>query len=157
MSKTNQIIFVLITVALVISFVLNFVVDRKEAKLTTEESNSSELSPVVYKDLIKVSSPLPDTKVSSPLVIEGEARGMWFFEANFPVLVTDWDGLIIGEGFAEAEGNWMTEDYVPFTATITFTADTRISDRGSIILKRSNASGLPEHDDAFEYQVSLSE
>ena len=107
----------------------------------------------VYKDLIQVETPLPESEVSSPLVIKGKARGNWFFEASFPVILTNWDGLIIAEGVAQAEGEWMTTDYVPFTTTLTFTVDTRVSNRGSLILKKDNPSGLPEHDDAFEYTV----
>src|SRR3990167_3274410 len=30
-------------------------------------------------DLIRVSTPRPNTKISSPLHVEGEARGIWFF------------------------------------------------------------------------------
>jgi hypothetical protein len=50
----------------------------------------------------------------------------------------------------------MTTDYVPFKATLTFTEPEDIGDfsnRGSLILKKDNPSGLPEHDDAFEYTV----
>src|SRR3989344_2213452 len=73
-----------------------------------------------YKDLIRVTSPKPGDVVTSPLVIKGEARGTWFFEASFPVNLTNWDGLIISEHFAQAKSDWMTEDYVPFEATIEF-------------------------------------
>jgi len=110
-----------------------------------------------YKDLIRVATPLPESMISSPLVIKGEARGMWYFEVSFPVVLTNWDGLIIAEGIATAKGDWMTEDYVPFEATLEFESDTQVSNRGSLILQRSNASGLPEHDDAFEYTVYFSE
>jgi len=110
-----------------------------------------------HKDLIRVTTPLPESMVSSPLVIKGEARGMWFFEASFPVVLTNWDGLIIAQGVATAKGDWMTEEYVPFEATLEFTSDTSVSNRGSLILKKDNPSGLPENDDAFEYTIYFSE
>ncbi len=111
---------------------------------------------LVYKDLIKVESPKEGARIASPLVIKGEARGNWFFEASFPVFVVDWDGKIIGQGVARAEGDWMTQDYVPFSAEISFDKSQisgNYSDKGSIILKKDNPSGLPEHDDAFEFPI----
>ncbi|HEY4518070.1 MAG TPA: Gmad2 immunoglobulin-like domain-containing protein [Candidatus Paceibacterota bacterium] len=107
-------------------------------------------------DLIRVTSPLPNSEVKSPLVITGKARGTWFFEASFPIVMVDWDGRIIGEGHAEAKENWMTQDFVPFEATLTFNVDSNAySNRGALILKKDNPSGLPEHDDAIEIPVVL--
>ena len=109
--------------------------------------------PVEYKDLVRVTYPLENELVTSPLRITGEARGPWYFEATFPLVVVDWDGRIIGQHYAEAQGEWMTEDFVPFVGTVTFDADTSVSNRGAVILQKSNASGLPEHDDAVEIPV----
>lgn len=107
-------------------------------------------------NLIRVTSVERDDIVSSPLTITGEARGTWFFEASFPISVVDWDGLIIGEGIATAEGEWMTEEFVPFSATIEFTvADDTPYRRGAVIFKKDNPSGLPEHDDALEIPVQF--
>ena len=108
-------------------------------------------------DLIHLDSPQPDEEIESPLKIQGEARGIWFFEGDFPVVLTNWDGLIIAEGHATANppagGDWMTEDFVPFEAELEFTADTSVSNRGSLILKKDNPSGLSENDDALEIAV----
>ena len=104
------------------------------------------------QELIIVSDPAPLEEIASPLTVTGAARGYWFFEANFPVVLTDWDGKIIAEGYATADSDWMTEDFVPFTATITFTAPTD-NPRGILILQKANASGLPEHDDALEIPI----
>ena len=87
-----------------------------------------------YKDLIRIETPLPENTITSPLIIRGEARGMWFFEATFPIVLVNWDGLIIAEGYATAKNGWMTEDYVPFEAKLEFTADTTVSNRGALIL-----------------------
>ena len=103
-------------------------------------------------NLIHVTNPLPNQLIKSPLIIEGEARGVWFFEASFPVVLTDWDGLIIAEGFATAQGEWMTEEFVPFIATLEFKTPT-YKNNGVLILKKDNPSGLPEHDRAFEIPV----
>lgn len=107
-----------------------------------------------YKDLIAVSLPPANGMVSSPMTVRGEARGPWYFEASFPITVVDWDGVIIGEGYAEAQGDWMTTEYVPFEGTITFTVpESTPYHRGAVIFKKDNPSGLPEHDDAFELPV----
>ena len=107
-----------------------------------------------HSDLIQIDSPTPGATISSPLTVSGQARGYWFFEASAPVLVTDWDGLIIGQGYVTAQGEWMTEDFVPFTGEIEFTvpAETPYR-RGTLIFERHNASDLPENDMAVEMPV----
>lgn len=107
-------------------------------------------------NLIRVTSPRANQSILSPVTITGEARGNWFFEASFPVVLTDWDGLIIAQGVAQAKGDWMTTEFVPFEVTLTFTVDeTAYSNKGTLILKKDNPSGLPEHDDALEIPVIL--
>ena len=119
--------------------------------VTYAESIGNELEKT---NLIRVNSPRPNQIIESPLVVRGEARGYWFFEASFPIIVTDWDGLIIGQGIATAKSEWMTEDFVPFEAIINFTVHKNTySKRGALILRKDNPSGLPEHDDALEIPV----
>lgn len=104
-------------------------------------------------DLIVLDEPLVGAEVSSPLEITGKARGYWFFEASFPVIVVDWDGKIIGQGIAQSTSEWMTEEFVPFKATITFDVSSTVSNRGALILKKDNPSGLPENDNALEIPI----
>ena len=104
-------------------------------------------------DKVQLTSPLPGDKVKSPLQVAGRARGQWFFEASFPLVVVDWDGRIIGESFAQAQGEWMTSDWVDFKGTIKFTPDTTVSNRGALILRKDNPSDLPENDDALEIPI----
>jgi hypothetical protein len=109
-------------------------------------------------DKIKVSSPVPLGVIESGDLVEGMARGPWFFEASFPVILTNWDGLIIAEGIATAESQWMTTEFVPFKAELLFgnpynDGDPDFMKRGSLILKKDNPSGLPEHDDALEIPI----
>lgn len=113
-------------------------------------------------ELIKLTTPAPLSTLISPLTITGEARGYWFFEASFPIYLTNWDGLIIAEGFATAEGEWMTEDFVPFTATLEFenpypAGAQDFMGNGALILQKDNPSGLPEHDDALEIPVRFAQ
>ena len=109
-------------------------------------------------DLIWTGVPRPGDTIASPLHISGQARGYWFFEASFPVVLTDWDGKIIAESFATADGEWMTEEFVPFTAVFSFASpyaegDPDFMRNGTLILQKDNPSGLPEHDDALEFPV----
>jgi len=76
------------------------------------------------------------------------------FEGDFPVILTNWDGEIIAEGYATAQGDWMTEDFVPFTVEIIFKiSDNWPNNKGTLILRKDNPSGLPENDDALEVPV----
>lgn len=120
-----------------------------------EENESANDLNTTFSDLIFLKTPLPGERIKSPLIIKGEARGFWYFEADFPVILTDWDGLIIAEGTAQAQGDYgMTEEFVPFEATLNFEKpDTKVSDRGALILKKDNPSGLPENDDTLEITV----
>ena len=103
-------------------------------------------------DLIFLDSPRPNQIIKSPLVVKGQARGFWFFEGDFLVVLTNWDGLIIGQGIAVAQGGWMTEKFVPFQAVIEFETP-EYKNNGTLILQKDNPSDLPEHDDALEIPV----
>lgn len=108
------------------------------------------------KVLIVLTKPTPLSLISSPITLTGMARGYWFFEASFPITIINWDGLIIGEGIATAQDDWMTENFVPFTATVHFTIDPETPyRRGTIILKKDNPSGLPENDNALEIPITF--
>lgn len=107
-------------------------------------------------NLVHLENPRPNQTISSPLTVKGQARGFWFFEGSFPVFLVDWDGKIIAQGIAQAEGEWMTTEFVPFAATMTFVVDKNVySDRGTLILKKDNPSDLPENDDAMEIPIKF--
>jgi hypothetical protein len=110
------------------------------------------------RDLIKIDSPRPGVAISSPLEITGEARGYWFFEASFPIALTDWDGRIIAQHYIMTADEWMTEDFVSFSGVLEYDSPYKAGDpdfmrRGFLILQKDNPSGLPEHDDALEIPV----
>jgi hypothetical protein len=145
---------ILIVVVVLIAALSAWYVRRTPA----EPSFRAEPSKPEVLDLIRVSSPKPGGQIASPLSITGEARGNWFFEASFPVTLTNWDGLIIAEHYATAQGEWMTTEFVPFEATLDFTkppcmANADYCKRGFLILHKDNPSGLPENDAAIEIPV----
>jgi len=131
-----------------------------ENTFTEEIGNSKYLGEKM--DLIRIDFPRPNDKISSPLKVTGQARGYWFFEGDFPVVLVDWDGRIITQGIAQVQEGpedengvgWMTEDFVPFEAELEFlTPNTSVSDLGALILQKDNPSGLPENDDALEIPI----
>ena len=103
------------------------------------------------QDLIRVTNVKPNQIVASPLTVEGEARGYWFFEASFPVRLLDANGKELAVTPAQAEGEWMTKDFVPFRVTLTFSPPT--TETGTLVLEKDNPSGLPEHADELRMPV----
>lgn len=109
----------------------------------TPTSTTPEPPQDPLKDLIRVTSPQPNALVQSPLRITGEARGNWYFEASFPVRLIDGNGRQLAIIPAQAQGEWMTESFVPFVASLSFANPTTAT--GTLILEKDNPSGLPEH------------
>lgn len=121
----------------------------------TPAAETTSTSATEKSDII-LTSPTEKQSVASPIIIAGSARGNWYFEGTFPVTLTNWDGLIIAQGKAKAQGSWMTNDFVPFTATLKYTlpAGTPYK-RGFLILKNDNPSGDPSRDRSMEIEVEL--
>lgn len=101
-------------------------------------------NPASLPDLITVTSPLPNTKVTSPVTISGQARGSWYFEASAPVKLKNAQGTVIAEHYVTAQGDWMTTEFVPFSGSLTFPAQPAGS-KGTLVLMNDNPSGLPEN------------
>lgn len=93
---------------------------------------------------VKLTSPELNALVRSPLAVTGQARGFWFFEASFPVELEDGNGKQIAIAPATAQGEWMTAEFVSFKAVLEFSEPS--TDTGTLILRKDNPSGLPEHD-----------
>ncbi len=104
---------------------------------------------------IWVTTPLPDAKITSPLLITGKARGTWYFEASFPIQLVDNNGNVIAQTHAQATEDWMTENFVPFTATLTWASTSTNATNGMLIFRKDNPSGLPEHDAEMDVPVSF--
>ena len=118
---------------------------------TKNDTIVRRVRPASKPGLIELHNPFPGDPIQSPLTIEGMAKGPWFFEASFPVYLLSAAGDTIASTPAQAEGEWMTTNMVPFKATLEFTAPA--GDSGTLILSKSNASGLPEHDDELRVPI----
>lgn len=139
-------------------------IDRLEEQLEAEEPETpatttpdqpvSNLFISPKGIVIQIDTPAENSQIASPLTITGKVPGSWSFEASFPVVLKDSNGTTIAQGPAQLQGDWMTEEQVPFTATLTFAAPATAS--GFLILQRDNPSGLPENDDSISIEVSFS-
>jgi hypothetical protein len=121
----------------------------RHGKQTFVENIGNELEKA---NLIRLHRPRPNIVIKSPLVIEGTARGYWFFEADFPVTLVDKEGKIVAQGIATAQEEWMTQEFVPFHALLEFELPA-YKNSGTLILHKDNPSGLLEHDDALRVPV----
>lgn len=127
-----------------IAGVILFLIPAPTKAPTTDSGNISEKA-----DLIVVDSLSAGDQIASPLVVTGKARGTWYFEATFPIEVQDASGNVIGQGYAQAQGEWMTNDFVPFQSiTLTF-APQPAGSSGTLVLRKDNPSALPENDDSL--------
>ena len=63
--------------------------------------------------------------------------------------VLDKDGKILVQTFATAQGEWMTNDFVPFKGEVKV-PESYIGP-ATLILRKDNASGLPEHDASVSF------
>ncbi|PIS34476.1 MAG: hypothetical protein COT37_02315 [Parcubacteria group bacterium CG08_land_8_20_14_0_20_43_9] len=109
---------------------------------------------IIPKPEIVADWPQPNQIVHSPIVIEGEARGFWFFEASFPVKLLDDKGQEIARHYVQATGDWMTADFVPFRGELEYNVMATTS--AILVLQKDNPSGLPENDKSIEIPIIIS-
>lgn len=138
----------IIIIILGLLFVVFSFLQNKDPKIP-----QSQDIPSSQHEMIIIHSPIQNEGIGSPLAIIGSARGPWFFEGSFVIELNDSQGNHIARTFATAETDWMTEDFVPFTAELTFVKpeDTQ----GVLLFIKANASGLAEHDDALVFPIQF--
>lgn len=107
------------------------------------------------KEGILVSSPKTNVKIKSPLKIEGQAQGIWFFEAQFTTELFDANNNFLGRAILTAKDDWMTENFVPFEGELVFQKPA--TSLGTLKFLSANPSGLPEHQKVFEVQIRFEE
>jgi len=131
----------------------------QDVKLCSDGSYVSRIPPncdfnkCPKEDLIVVENPNAEEEISSPLSISGKARGYWFFEASFPIELVDENNNLIASTIAEAKDEWMTEEFVPFEAVLNFSNPK--TNKGFLIFKKDNPSGMKEYDDELRVPVFL--
>ncbi len=100
---------------------------------------------------IKLSGILADTKIVSPVRLTGMALGSSFFEGSMPVQIVDENGKSLGEGSVVTNEDWaraaLHGEQVSFNGSLSFKKGT--AQKGFIIFKHDNPSGLPENEIEF--------
>lgn len=103
-----------------------------------------------FSEEVLVLSPKQNELVVSPLKVEGQAKGTWFFEASLPVKLVDSDNNIVVSHYGTALDDWMTEKPVRFTSSLVFSTS---ATSGYLIISKDNPSGLPENDGSIRVPV----
>ena len=130
--------------------------NKQEVPAREENREAQEAREMVaIEDTIEVYRPRSGAKIESSLNIQGRARGYWFFEASFAVRLLDENEKEITVAVAEAQDDWMTEDWVDFSATLEF--ETPDSKEGFLVFKKANPSGLEEHARELRVPVEFKE
>lgn len=122
----------------------------KSAEINWRCTGLKESKKIEAEASIKINSPIKGGAIKSPLKITGEARG-WYFEGSFPIELVDNNGNVLGSAIARATKDWMSEDFVPFEAELNF--NSKGAQKGELIFKKDNPSGLPENDQTFSLPV----
>ncbi len=113
-----------------------------------DESEETEQNPKI--DLI---SPKPNEELGQSFSIFGQARGSWYFEASFPIVLLDEARNELLTTVATAQGEWMTENFVPYSATVDL--KTKYTGKAFLVLKKDNPSGDPSYDDQIEIPITI--
>lgn len=122
------------------------VVDDEEDTIDYQELTSEQ-----GVDL-RLVSPVEGERVGSPLMVSGEVPGSWSFEGDFPLELRGSDGEVIATAPATLQGEWMTEELVSFTGTISFPTQSSGSE-GMLTLIKDNPSDEAQLDDRVEIQI----
>ncbi len=164
MIKNKKIIIIII--AIVAIGLLWFLIRKEkpvvctmDAKVCPDGSYVSRIppkcnfAPCPKEDLIQIQNLQANEIITSPLIIKGKARGVWFFEASFPVKLYDDNGELLATAIAQAQADWMTKDFVPFLAEMNF--ENSKTEKGILVFEKDNPSGLPEHYDELRIPVTF--
>ena len=128
----KKIIWIIVVILVLSVAIFGFYKSNQNKKIISPEKVSVQNINIKAGDLVK-----------SPLEISGDALGTWYFEASFPIKIYDANGNMLGSIPAQAESDWMTENFVPFKALLYFATST--TDSGTLVLEKDNPSGLPQN------------
>lgn len=114
--------------------------------------NDIVIKPSDVDNLIVLVVPIKNAEISSPLVVAGRARGSWFMDSKFPIILLDSYDNVVSESHATAQSKWKNDEFVKFTGNIQFSNFIKGS-KGKLVLKKDNSTGLPEYDDSLEIPI----
>jgi Immunoglobulin-like domain of bacterial spore germination len=134
--------------------VASVVKDTPPTQTSATSTTKAIYIPASAANEIRVTSPIVGATLhpNVPIKISGEALGRWYFEASFPIELTDAQGAIISKGVATAQSTWMVPGFVPFTGTLGYNQQ-RLGSRGYVILRRDNPSDFRVNDASIKIPV----
>lgn len=99
---------------------------------------------------IEVYYPQPEQFIESPLQINGQVPGNWFWEGTFSIDLVSGSGEVLStvQATPSQGSDWMTDEKVTFQAEIVFDSTTS-GKQGTLVLHKANPSGLPENEETF--------
>lgn len=103
---------------------------------------------------LTLTSPERSGNVTSPLSVAGSVPGAWSHEGQFTLRLLNADSNVLAEGAATLDGDWMSENQVPFSASLTFTAPVAGS-MGLLVLEKANPSGLQDNADSVTVPIQF--
>jgi hypothetical protein len=104
-------------------------------------------------DQIQITNPTAGAVVGKTITVTGKARGSWYFEASFPVEVLDKDGNVLAQKPAQAQGDWMTTEFVPYSVTLTVPQS--YIGPATLVLKKDNPSGMPQNEASLSVPITI--
>ncbi len=164
-------IFLIVVIILIILLIIFFFSDKffnrenkiicpSDIKICSDGSSVARIAPDCNFSLcpgeaegILVSSPKRNQKIENPLKIEGEAKGFWFFEAQFTAELYDGNNNLLGKAILKAKEDWASENFVPFEGNLSFTNPA--TENGILKFLSDNPSGLSENQKVFEVPVQF--
>ena len=150
----NKYIIILSVLVLALA-IYSFYLPKKEVVEVIDEPITEKITyNNASTDNIQVELPFPGAVTGKEFIVIGKARGTWFFEASFPIDVLDKDGKILVQTYATAQGEWMTQDFVPFKSENIKIPATYIGP-ATLVLKKDNPSDMRELDASISFPFTI--
>jgi Immunoglobulin-like domain of bacterial spore germination len=122
-------------------------ISEMETRATSAASTTLQQQPTLE---VYIDSPI--SNATSSFQVLGRARGFWFFEAQLHVEVRTSTGTLLWKGLGAAQSDWMTTDFVPFTALVNVGAYTGPA---QLVVRNENPSGIPANDKSIAFPVLI--
>lgn len=118
--------------------------DRTSLKQATQSESKIIPATSTGVDLVKLDSPEGESTITSPLKVEGKARGIWFIDGGFPVYLRAGSGEVIASTTANPstgkKGFATSTDFVFFQAELEFQKPS--VEEAKLILEEPGVSGF---------------
>ena len=147
----NKFLLIIFSLVLILGLLIILIIYNKKNKFSQDivqniSQNSSD---------ILIFSPKENQKIKSPLLIQGKAKGNWFFESEFTSELYDDENNLLGSAILKAKDNWMTENFVPFEGELDFKQPKTRG--GKLLFLSANPSGIAEHQKVYSVPVKFEE